>query len=526
MSGENKLRNTLLDENKFAVTWEIVPGRGSQEEAQDFIFQAAEEAAAGGIVDAITITDNPGGNPAMSAQFLGIELKKMGIEPVVHLTCKDRNRNDIEAQLHCLNRAGVRNLMVMSGDYPVDGYAGPAKPVFDLDPAQALGLINSMNAGLEIPTIRGTKTLPPTDFFAGVAVSPFKCLESEQMCQYYKLHKKIMAGAGFVITQVGYDARKFHELLTYMRLQGWSQPLLGNLYVLTYGSARAMNANRVPGCVVTDELLSILAREREAPDKGKAARLERAAKMYAFMKGMGYSGVHIGGMNLSHDDVQHIVERGEELTPNWKDIVTEFDFPQPDGFYYFQRDDRTGLNTDTPAPHPARFRRQAGYIVFRVLHRLLFEPDSPLFGVMRFISRLVDGSPLEKPFTFLEHITKVATNGCMRCGDCALFDIAYMCPMSQCPKNQRNGPCGGSYMGWCEVYPNERKCIYVRAYERLKPFGKEETLKEYIIAPRDWKLNQTSSWLNYYLGRDHSAERLGIKPPAGKNQLGTGKTAS
>jgi len=75
---------------------------------------------------------------------------------------------------------------------------------------------------------------------------------------------------------------------------------------------------------------------------------------------------------------------------------------------------------------------------------------------------------MEGIFHKLEHLTKVMLFDCKDCGDCALIDVAYLCPMSQCPKNQRNGACGGSFEGWCEVYPGKKQCVYVRAYARLK----------------------------------------------------------
>ncbi len=123
----------------------------------------------------------------------------------------------------------------------------------------------------------------------------------------------------------------------------------------------------------------------------------------------------------------------------------------------------------------------------------------------------IDDSLLERPFKFIERVIKVLSNDCLQCGDCALPDLAYICPMSQCPKNQRNGACGGSKDGWCEVYPEEKECIYVRSYERLKPYGEEEQLE--YIPPVNWELNQTSSWLNYFLGKDYSAEKNEIHPP-------------
>jgi methylenetetrahydrofolate reductase (NADPH) len=106
----------------------------------------------------------------------------------------------------------------------------------------------------------------------------------------------------------------------------------------------------------------------------------------------------------------------------------------------------------------------------------------------------------------------------MHCGDCALGDIAYLCPFSQCPKGQRNGPCGGSFEGWCEVYPGEKQCIYVRAYNRLKPFGEEDSLVAYQVPPVDYSLFGKSSWTNYFCARDHTSKRLGMEPPPAKKK--------
>ena len=112
------------------------------------------------------------------------------------------------------------------------------------------------------------------------------------------------------------------------------------------------------------------------------------------------------------------------------------------------------------------------------------------------------GKPMGRFFTSFEYWIKRKTHDCRSCGDCAMLERAYLCPMSQCPKQQRNGPCGGSYNGWCEVYPNEKKCIYVRAYERLKYDKKESKLREGYIKPCNWDLYKTSSWYNFYAGKD------------------------
>ena len=78
----------------------------------------------------------------------------------------------------------------------------------------------------------------------------------------------------------------------------------------------------------------------------------------------------------------------------------------------------------------------------------------------------------------------------------------------QCPKHQRNGPCGGSNDGWCEVYPGEKYCIWYKAYYRLKHFHEEGKLDDYITVPNDWTFWQTSGWQSYHLNRDNFAKRI------------------
>lgn len=127
---ENIFQKVLEDKNKLAVVWEVVTGRGSFEKAQEKTLANAELASKSGKIHAITITDNPGGNPAISADYMGIEIQKLGIEPLIHFTCKDKNRNQMSSALHALDRAQSRNLLVMSGDYPVSGFEGRPKPVY------------------------------------------------------------------------------------------------------------------------------------------------------------------------------------------------------------------------------------------------------------------------------------------------------------------------------------------------------------------------------------------------------------
>ena len=516
----NRLRESLLDPNQFAVTWEQVPGRGAFEITQEEVIDGAKVAASGGVVDAISVTDNPGGNPAINTELLGYEIKKAGIEPLIHIACRDKNRNQVESMLFSLASGGIRNVLVLTGDHPSDlGFGGRARPVFDVDPVHILQLINNMNQGLEFDAFGKTKTLAPTDFFAGVAVSPFKQRESELHGQYYKLIKKIEAGADFIIPQIGYDARKMHELILWLKVHGYNVPVIANIYILPLGAARVMNANQIPGCVVTDKMVAELAADAKAEDKGKSARIERAAKMYAIARGMGYAGAHIGGHNISYQMVTQVIKRGEELAADWPALVADFDYPQESGVYYFAKDLATGLNLEKVAAHRQSPKAPPIFWLGWAAHHLMFEPKSLLFKLLKPLARLIDKRRGSRHFfAWGEHLAKVALFGCMNCGDCGLFDVAYLCPLSQCPKNQRNGPCGGSYHGWCEVYPGEKQCVWVRAYERLRAIHNEDEIADNVVPPVNWELWETSSWLNFYGGRDHSAKRLGIQPPTVKTE--------
>ncbi|MDD3024001.1 MAG: methylenetetrahydrofolate reductase, partial [Syntrophomonadaceae bacterium] len=399
----NKFKQSLLDKNTFSVTWELVPGRGAHEKLQEDAIISAKEAAKDGRIHAVTITDNPGGKPALSAACFGVEILKLGMEPLVHFTCKDKNRNQIESELYAMERAGIRNLLVMTGDYPNSGFKGRPKPVFDLDSVHVLELIANMNKGLEIKEPKGTAYHQTSNFFAGAVGSPFKATEAELMVQYYKLKKKMAHEAGFIVTQLGFDVRKFHEVLQMIKNYNVNIAVIGNVYILPFGAGKIMNSNQLPGCVVSDKLLAELDQERTAQDKGVSARLLRAAKMYAIMKGMGFDGVHLGGHNIKYEQIKYIMDKGEELSADWMNLISEFDYPQPDGFYYFEKDANTGLNTNMPvnrASLPADFPVGINYRLMRSIHDIFFTPDKNLFPLM---SRIYHADKNPRKYTF-EHI--------------------------------------------------------------------------------------------------------------------------
>ena len=104
----------------------------------------------------------------------------------------------------------------------------------------------------------------------------------------------------------------------------------------------------------------------------------------------------------------------------------------------------------------------------------------------------------------VENPAKSLLLSCQHCGDCGIQHVGFLCPESGCPKHTRNGACGGSRGGMCEVNP-DRYCIWYRAHNRLASAEKKSELHTGCVPPRMWELNDTSSWINFHLRRDHQS---------------------
>ncbi len=515
----------------FVITFELVPARASRSEVIDRTLQFATEAARHGRITALSITDNAGGHPALTPTALGKEIKALGVEPVIHFSCKDKNRNLIESQLFELDRAGLNTLLVITGDYPRYGFQGRAKPVYDLDSVLVLGMIQEIRRGLEInrKAPGGGTRLEPMDFHAGCVVSPFKATEAEQVQQYIKLKRKITAGADFIITQMGFDIRKYHELRLLLDMLGMNVPLTGTVFIPDARLAGIIRRGIIPGCSMPRRLFETIAREEGLEDKGLSGMIKRAAAMTAMLAGMGYQGVHLSGPGLEYRHIQQVIETAEQMYQRWQDLVPEFLFPEEGQFFLFSRDEKSGLNkmpgqgVKERGEKPSRRlglkdirgkiagRLSPGLLLGKIVHFLFFQPGGPFFNTVSRMLISIRNKRLIRFITSLEYFFKGLLYDCYRCGDCYLSDIELLCPQSQCAKRLVNGPCGGSRDGWCEVWPGQKRCLYVRQYHRLKD-GRRMLLENVrILAPRDWGLDRSSSWINFFSGRDHHHLKISCK---------------
>ena len=308
-----------------------------------------------------------------------------------------------------------------------------------------------------------------------------------------------------------------------MDLRGLDVPVIANVYVLSPAAARYFHNGTIPGCVVTSDLLDLVERQAASPDKGKGFFQEFAAKQVAIARGLGYRGAYLGG-HLGFEDYRRIMEIEDSFAPDdWRRFAREISYHQPGEFYYFERDAETGLTTPQVNPAYVASKEKAGlrearagvplsYRANRVVHDRIFERASLGFKLGAQVYKRIEnaGGKLKALAHAAEHALKWAAFDCRDCGDCSLPDIAYLCPESQCAKNQRNGPCGGTRQGQCEV--GEKECIWALAYDRLKAYGEEETMLDGPAVFRNGSLRGTSAWANTFLGRDHRTEKLVTKP--------------
>ncbi len=509
------LREKLLQTSNFLYGVELVSIRGSMAEksaikARTFANQLVDFDQ----VDWVSITDNAGGNPQLAAQALGKPILYAGKEVIIHLTCKDLNRNGLESEAWFLNSEGFHNILAMTGDYPISGNEGMAKPVFDIDSVGLIAMLNKMNNGFDLhpKNLNSVRQLEKTNFLIGAVTTNFKLHEGEVMPQYFKLQKKVECGARFIINQVGFDSRKIHELRLYMDQHGMHQtPLIGNVYLLNRRVASLFHDGKIPGVVVTPELLDVCMKQSRSSDMGRSFFYEFAAKQIAIYKGLGFRGAYLGGA-YSLEAINAILDIEKSFSKDdWTLFASEISYSRPGEFYFYPKNPSTGLADplkDKSVPEFSGITKHNSftYRLARWTHDRMFAPGK---WISEWGKKLVRKSrdPNQGPgfMRKIEILSKGILFDCKDCGDCSLPNIAFLCPESQCAKNQRNGPCGGTHEGKCEVdgYGN---CIWLRAYERMKHAGKENDLLKHAPMIQNQGLRYTSAWANFWLGLDHSAK--------------------
>lgn len=278
MTGTTSSLNTGLAAGRFIITTEICPPKGS--DCAEFLRKAR---ALRPVVDAVNVTDNQGANMRISPLAPAALLVREGIEPILQLTCRDRNRMALQSELLAASALGVANVLALTGDFITFGDHREAKPVFDLDSVQLLRIIAGLNEGRDLS---GAPLAGATSFFAGAAAAP----EAEPFALTLpKLAKKAAAGARFLQTQAVFSPERFARFADAVRPLGM-KVIAGILLLKSPGMARFVT-ERVPGLKVPPELVAELERAGDPLTAGIEIAQRTVAAVRPFC-----DGVHIMAM--------------------------------------------------------------------------------------------------------------------------------------------------------------------------------------------------------------------------------------
>jgi 5,10-methylenetetrahydrofolate reductase len=277
----------VLNSGKFVITSEIGPPKGTNIEKMLHHIDLLKDK-----VDALNVTDHQ--SSVMRFPSIGgcLAIKERGGEPILQVTCRDRNRLALQAELLFAYTRGIRNVLCLTGDAVLVGDHKAAKGVFDLDSAQLLKTIRQMEAGKDLG---GNELDGTVEFCAGAIVTP----EANPIePQLIKFEKKVEAGAEFFQTQAIYDLDKFAKFMEYAR-QFPVKILVGIILLVSARMAKYMTEN-VPGVFVPQNLIDELASAPKGETLNKG--IEIAGRMIATIKEESMcDGVHV--MAIGREEV-------------------------------------------------------------------------------------------------------------------------------------------------------------------------------------------------------------------------------
>lgn len=289
----------ILTSGQFAATGELGPPKSAEAEAIK-----RKAALLKGLVDAVNITDNQTAIVRMSSIAVGIMLLQEGIEPTIQMTCRDRNRLAIQADLLGASALGVKNLLCLTGDHQKFGNHPTARGVYDLDSIQLVALVKALRDEKKFANGEVIETVEPR-FFIGAAENPFA---DPFDYRPYRLAKKVAAGADFIQTQLIYNVPKFREFMKRVVDLGIHEKcfiLAGVGPIKSIGMARYMQ-NSVPGMDVPED---VIARLKGVPkEQVRKEGIKQCADIIQEMREIpGVRGVHVMAIEWE-EAVQEILE--------------------------------------------------------------------------------------------------------------------------------------------------------------------------------------------------------------------------
>ena len=299
------LLKEALEAGKFGITAEMAPPKGC-----DFTEQMEAAELLKGKVHGVNVTDMQSASLKATGLGLCIKLKQAGVEPILQMTGRDRNRMALMGDALSAAAFGIDTMLALTGDHPVVGDCRDSKPVYDLDSVGILQMLTNMEEsgrdcggnvlsgnGYDKETDTVTDKSATPKFYKGASVTP---VYEPLFLQINKLRQKVEAGAMYIQTQGIFDIETYKRFLDAVDKAGIKTHIMAGIIPLkAAGMAKYMNEN-VPGIDVPqhmiDKLAAAAAEGKEKGIKGLPAKLgiEMAAEMIAEIKAQGLGdGVHV-----------------------------------------------------------------------------------------------------------------------------------------------------------------------------------------------------------------------------------------
>jgi len=292
----------VLTEGHFAVTGELGPPKGT---SADFVRRHAEIIK--NYVDAANITDNQTAVVRMSSAAACAIIKQLGLDPVMQMTCRDRNRIAMQSDILGAVALGIGNLLCLSGDHQKFGNHPEAKNVHDIDSMQLIQMVQRMRDDDQF--LSGDKVSGGVPLFIGAAANPFA---DPFEFRPVRLEKKVRAGADFIQTQGVFDVERFARYMELVRERGLHEQtyiLAGIIPMKSAGMARYMR-DYVAGLTLPDELVERMENAEDAKEEGVTIAVELIEQLREIE---GIHGVHI--MAVAWESIVPVIVERAGLYP-------------------------------------------------------------------------------------------------------------------------------------------------------------------------------------------------------------------
>lgn len=305
MNAESRLKKVLAA-GHFAVTAECGPPKGADPDSI-----RKKGSLLKGFVDSVNVTDNQTGVVRLCSLAACALLREEGLDPVLQLVTRDRNRIALQSDVLGASALGIRNILCLSGDHQSFGNQPDAKGVFDLDSIQLIQTIREMRDRRHV--LGGEELSQGPDLFIGAAANPFA---DPFFYRVLRLRKKVNAGAEFIQTQCIYNLSKFKEWMGQVRDRGMDEKvfILGGVTPLKSARMAEYMAKNVAGMDIPDEIIQ---RMKAAPSKAQRAEGLKICveTIQALRQIEGVKGVHIMAIEWEEAVPQLVAEAGLSPRP-------------------------------------------------------------------------------------------------------------------------------------------------------------------------------------------------------------------